>query len=121
MERSLKRGGRRDSFLGTREFVANVEAIDERTYQNTKSYYDGQMLNFGNQFQSFRYPETSGESLKSYFAPYVMKDGVIQWEPQEECPIVNTLSNYTFRYSGQLKNVDQEWAEIEEQSRGESL
>ena len=37
-ERSLKRGGRRDVFLGAREFIGYVEAIDEDEYLKEKGF-----------------------------------------------------------------------------------
>jgi hypothetical protein len=43
-----------------------------------------------------------------------MKDGLIVFPSQEECRIKNILSNYTFKYPDEYKNVDEEYLEYEE-------
>lgn len=109
VERSLRRGGRKDVFLGAREFVGNIEALDEASYNEAQSFYDGQTIHFGIMFQCFEYPEESGGALQSYFAPIVMENGIIHWKPKEECPIHNTLSGYTFRTADAVKSAEEEW------------
>lgn len=114
MERSIERGGRRDIFLGVRSFVGYVDKISEDEYINSKSYYDNQTLNFGIMFHSFIYPKESGGKLISCFTDITMKDGLIVFPSQEECRIKNTLSNYTFKYPDEYKNVDEEYLEYKE-------
>lgn len=111
LERSLRRGGRRDVFLGTRECVAYAEQITEEEYKESKSFYDGQTLSFGLQFHSFEYPKTPGGKLYSYFSYTQMVDGKIVYKPQEECEIRNELSDYTFKYPEEEKSVDEELEE----------
>ena len=96
MKRSLKKGGRRDIFLGTRECYGFVEKIDKEEYENAKSFYDGQSLSFGIMFS-----ETS------------MVDGKITFKDSKDCEIKNTLDTYSFKYLDEIKSVDKEYEEYE--------
>lgn len=113
MERSLKKGGRRDIFLGTRECYAFVEKIDKEEYENAKSFYDGQSLSFGIMFQEFIYPTNPGEELISCFTSTTMENGVISFKDSKNCDIKNTLDTYSFKYSDEIKSVDKEYEEYE--------
>lgn len=101
--RSLKRGGRRDIFLGTRECVAYVDYLPKYQYEQAKTAYAGEQRSFGIQFHSFMYPDESSEQkqgeapLSSYFGPVVMQDGCIVFGRPEECPIRHTLGNYQIK------------------------
>mgnify|MGYP000984217036 CR=1 FL=1 len=107
-ERSLKRGGRRDVFLGAREFLGYVEAITEKEYLSEKTFYFGSDLDLGNIFHSFKYPNKKNGHLKSFFTHTIMKDGIIEFKLQDECEIVNTLSSYTFKVHKSVVSVDEE-------------
>ena len=113
MERSLKKGGRRDVFLGTRECFALVEQIDKEEYENSKSFYDGQNLSFGIMFQEFIYPTQPGGELISCFTETNMQNGVITFKDSKDCEIKNTLDTYSFNYPNEIKSVDQEYEEYE--------
>ena len=112
--RSLEKGGRRDVFLGSRECVAEVEKITKEEYEKTKSYYEGENLNFGIMFHSFIYPnetEEKIEKLQSTFSQIQMENGEIKFIRPEECQIKNELGNYTiseFEYDKNMKNIDKE-------------
>ncbi|AYW46546.1 type I-C CRISPR-associated protein Cas5c [Tetragenococcus koreensis] len=114
MERSIKKGGRRDIFLGTRECVATAEYLTREEYEQAESEYDGKILSMGIMFQEFEYPTEDNQPLKSYFADVVMKDGVIQFKKKENCEIVNTLSTYNFKNQQEIKSVDKELEEYDE-------
>lgn len=118
MERSLKKGGRRDIFLGTRECYGFVEKIDKEEYKNTKSFYDGQSLSFGIMFQEFIYPTEPGGELVSCFSSITMNDGVIKFKDSKDCEIKNTLDTYSFKYPNEIKSVDQEYEEYENFEEG---
>lgn len=116
-ERSLKRGGRRDVFLGAREFLGYVEAIDKDEYLKEKTFYSESDLDLGNIFHSFIYPHSEDEPLKSLFTHTYMKDGIIEFKTQEECEIVNTvntLSSYAFKGHTGVVSVDEELKEYGE-------
>ena len=113
LKRSLKKGGRRDIFLGTRECVGYVDLLTEEEYEKTSSYYDGQTQSFGIMFHSFKYPQKPGNPLKSLFTNTIMEDGIIKFKSQDECEIKNTLSNYDFKYSEMIKSVEDELEELD--------
>lgn len=112
MQRSIKKGGRRDVFLGTREFVGYIEEISEEEYELAKSYYFGNTLSFGYMFQEFIYPKEQGEPLLSCYSDITMKDGIITYIDAKECPIKNELSDYNFKYPDEIKSVDEEYEEV---------
>ncbi|MDY4761343.1 type I-C CRISPR-associated protein Cas5c [Streptococcus thoraltensis] len=109
MTRSLKKGGRRDIFLGTRECYGLVDEISQEEYDATISYYDGQSIDFGIMFHSFAYPTDKQTPLRSYFTQTVMENGTVCFKNQEDCEIMNTLSSYAFKTPGQVKPVDEEY------------
>lgn len=120
MDRSLEKGGRRDIFLGAREFVGYIEKISEEDYNFPKDkdfYYKNRTIAFGLMFHSFKYPKESGGKLISYYANTVMKNGTIKFKSQDECEVKNILSDYSFKYPIQKKSVDVELREygLEEQ------
>ncbi|WP_162012865.1 type I-C CRISPR-associated protein Cas5c [Streptococcus sp. S784/96/1] len=109
MARSIRKGGRRDIFLGTRECVGLIDEVSQEEYEAASVAYENQTIDFGIMFHSFKYPTDKIEPLKSYFTHTVMENGVIQFKEQEECEIVNTLSSYTFKEPGQIKLVNDEF------------
>lgn len=120
MERSIRKGGRRDAFLGTRECLGLVDAISQEDYETADSHYKDVTIDLGIMFHSFAYPIDKTTPLKSYFTKTIMDKGVIKFKPQSECEIVNTLSSYAFKVPGQIKSVDTEYAEYEDMEKGES-
>lgn len=114
VERSLKKGGRRDVFLGAREFLGYVEAIDEDEYLKEKTFYFGSDLDLGYIFHSFIYPNNEEGKLKSLFTHTIMKDGIIKFKSQDECEIRNELSSYTFKGHKGVVSVDEELKEYGE-------
>lgn len=114
VERSLKKGGRRDVFLGAREFLGYVEAIYEDEYLKEKTFYFGSDLDLGNIFHSFIYPNNEKAPFKSLFTHTIMKDGIIKFKSQDECEIRNELSSYTFKGHKGVVSVDEELKEYGE-------
>ena len=119
MERSLKKGGRRDIFIGVKECLGLAEAISQEDYETTPSYYQGETIDFGLMFHSFSYPTEAGQSLKSYFSQTTMIDGKITFKEQSECEVVNQLSSYSFKPSGEIKFVHQEYEDYQTMEKGE--
>lgn len=112
-ERSIKKGGRRDVFLGTRECVAYVEAVSENEYGDVESFYDNQTLSFGMMFHSFKYPTSPDKPLIACFTNTVMKNGIIQFKSQDECEVQNELSVYDFKYPKRIKPAEEEYDELD--------
>ncbi|WP_273497337.1 type I-C CRISPR-associated protein Cas5c [Peptoniphilus rhinitidis] len=107
-ERSLRRGGRRPIFLGVSECMGYIDILTEEEYENDIGYYDDTSKGFGLMFVGFIYPKESGGILKSAYAPINMKNGRIVYPKPEECPIINEVSNYSFKEPSLTKTVDEE-------------
>ena len=82
--RSVRKGGRRDIFLGTRECQGYVEPS---VFGEGKGFYDeyGE-LDFGVMFHGFDYPNETGDpKLWKRLWRAKMVDGVIQFPSPKEC------------------------------------
>ncbi|RLV28211.1 type I-C CRISPR-associated protein Cas5 [Streptococcus iniae] len=109
MARSLKKGGRRDVFLGTRECMGLVDEISQEDYEEAESYYKDLSIDFGIMFHSFAYPIDKSQPLKSYFTKTVMENGIVRFKEQTDCEIENVLSSYAFKPAGHIKSVEEEF------------
>lgn len=77
-KRMLKKGGRRDIFLGTRECQGYVEPCEFGS--GVGSHDDAGELGYGLMFHGFDYPDTIGESeLHSRFWHAVVRNGIIDY------------------------------------------
>lgn len=85
-QRMIKKGGRQDVFLGTRECQGYVEPC---TFGEGAGDYDGcSQLAYGLMFHGFDYPDETGTNeLHTRFWRPVMKDGVVAFPKPEECTI----------------------------------
>lgn len=83
-QRSLKAGGRRDIFLGTRECQAYVEPVD---FDSGEGAYDDIDMDFGLQYHSIGYPDETGENqiVVRFWYPR-MEKGRIKCCRPEACP-----------------------------------
>ncbi len=110
-QRSIKKGGRRDVFLGTRECQGYVEAC---TFGEGNGFYDeyGEVC-LGPMFHGFTYPdEGDQESLEARLWVPTMRDGVITFIRPEECEIVRTINKTTmkqFKKGINFTPVDEEY------------
>lgn len=82
--RSVRKGGRRDIFLGTRECQGYVEPC---VFGEENGFYDNYgELAFGMQFHSFGYPnETGKDELSRRMWSTKMQDGVVVFPRPETC------------------------------------
>lgn len=93
MKRSLKAGGRRDIFLGTRECQAYVEPCKFGEGEGFYDDYEGE-IHFGTMVHGFNYPDETGRNeLEVRLWNPVMKKGVIDFIRPEECKIVRKIRN----------------------------
>jgi len=85
-QRMIKKGGRQDVFLGTRECQGYVEPC---AFGEGPGDYDGcGELAYGLMFHGFDYPDETGiNELHSRFWRPVMADGVVTFPRPEECTI----------------------------------
>ncbi len=119
MERALKKGGRRDIFLGVRECMGFVRKLSEEEYEQISGYYDDVSMSFGLMFHSFNYPSEVNadyKSLQSNFADIVMEKGCVKFPRPSECMISMDLSDFTYNKipAERIKSVDKEYEEMKE-------
>jgi CRISPR-associated protein Cas5d len=115
--RSMKRGGRRDIFLGTRECVGYVDYLTEAKYNSAKTAFESEKRSFGLQFHSFIYPDENESiqdgkgSLISCFSNTLVEDGCIKFCYPEECIVRHELNNYHIKSFpvGTFTKVDEEY------------
>lgn len=113
--RAVKRGGRRDIFLGSRECQGYVE---ECKFGIGESFYDDYKgeISFGPMFHGFNYPDETGKSnLEARLWTPTMKNGIIKFLRPEECPIIRPIKGKTmkpFKLGDNLKSVDEEYSEV---------
>ncbi len=91
--RSLKAGGRRDIFLGTRECQAYVEPCifgeDKGFYDN----YDGE-IHFGTMVHGINYPDETGRNeMEVRLWNPVMKNGIIQFIRPDQCTQIRKIND----------------------------
>lgn len=112
--RSVKRGGRRDIYLGSRECQGYVESC---VFGENQSYYDDYgEISFGPMFHGFNYPDETGKNeLEARLWTPVMKNGIIRFDRPEDCPFVRTIRKKDvkeFVEKQNFKSVEEEYKEI---------
>jgi CRISPR-associated protein Cas5d len=115
VQRMLKRGGRQDIFLGTRDCQGYVEPGD---FGSRDGHYDrADELAFGLMFHGFDYPDETGKpELHARFWRPTMRDGIIRFDRPENCTIrkfVRTMQPKSFSKGRNLRGVADEAAEVE--------
>lgn len=106
-KRMIKKGGRRDVFLGTRECQGYVEAC---VFGDGKGAYDNiNELGFGLMYHGITYAdeafsdETKGKMTVNFWRP-VMKNGIIKFLRPDECPMHKTLFEMEMKKFGTENN-----------------
>jgi CRISPR-associated protein Cas5d len=100
--RSVRQGGRRDIFLGTRECQAYVEPC---VFGEGEGFYDldkygGGNIDFGIMFHGFDYPDETGKNeLSTRLCRQTMTNGVIEFEMPETVERRRTVREYGKDYS----------------------
>jgi len=86
-QRMLKKGGRRDIFLGTRECQGYVEPCDFGS--GSSSHDEAGELGYGLMFHGFDYPDSIGKKeLHSRFWHAVIRDGIIDYPDPKASGII---------------------------------
>lgn len=102
--RMIRRGGRRDIFLGARECQGYVEPCTFGEGQG--AYDDTKELSFGLMYHGITYAdeayseETKGKMTANFWYP-VMKEGRIYFLPPEQCPLHKPLSDMKIKPFGE--------------------
>jgi len=89
-KRSIKKGGRRDIFLGTRECQGYVEPCD---FGKGESFYDNYgELDFGVMFHGYDYPDETGTNeLFARLWRAKMQDGFIKFPAPDDCSLLRRV------------------------------
>lgn len=92
LKRSLRAGGRRDIFLGTRECQAYVEPCD---FDEGEGFYDNYGdIHMGTMVHGINYPDETGrDQMEVRLWNPVMKNGVIEFIRPEQCELVRTITD----------------------------
>jgi CRISPR-associated protein Cas5d len=121
-ERMLNRGGRQDIFLGTRECQSYVEPC---SFGNGLGFYDSlDELSFGLIFHGFDYPDETGkdEMVTRFWRP-VMKNGIIEFDRPENCPVrkfIRPMVAKQFSEGTNFMSIDEEYSNLINQIGKES-
>ncbi|GAF19479.1 LOW QUALITY PROTEIN: CRISPR-associated protein, CT1134 family [Bacillus sp. JCM 19046] len=99
MQRSLKAGGRRDIFLGTRECQGYVEPCEfgsgEGAYDESETHHLGTMVH------GFNYPDETGRNmLEVRLWQAHMTAGIITFDRPEACQIVRPIKEMEAKMFG---------------------
>lgn len=115
--RSVKAGGRRDIFLGTRECQGYVEPC---RFGEGESYYDDYgEIHLGTMVHGINYPDETGrDQLEVRLWQPVMKNGTISFPRPEECSQVRVIAEMQPKRfdSSNVESADQllaSWGEEE--------
>ncbi|GIN73188.1 type I-C CRISPR-associated protein Cas5 [Bacillus sp. J14TS2] len=91
MKRSLKAGGRRDVFLGTRECQAYVEPCVFGEGKGFYDDYDGE-IHLGTMVHGINYPDETGRNhMEVRLWNPIMKDGLIEFRKPGECTKIRKI------------------------------
>lgn len=121
-KRMIERGGRRDTFLGTRECTAYVEPCvfgeGEGCFDNTGEIPFGLMLHGITYADEAMLDEDRGKLTVRLWQP-VMKDGVIEFIRPEECTIKRHIRDMEIKPFGKQYNNFTGLEEFEEDGDNE--
>jgi len=114
LKRSLKAGGRRDIFLGTRECQGYVEPC---VFGEGEGYYDQtEEVYFGTMVHGINYPDETGRNeMEVRLWNPVMKNGVIHFIRPDECKLVRKVAEIEMKAftKENVKPADELLKEIE--------
>lgn len=112
-KRMLKRGGRQDIFLGTRDCQGYVEPCEFGS--GTGCYDDAGELAYGVMFHGFDYPDETGTNeLWRRFTRPKMNNGYIKFEKPDECQMRECVREMVPKDFGLGENVNSVEAELAE-------
>lgn len=115
LKRSLRAGGRRDIFLGSRECQGYVEPC---VFGEGESYYDGRDdIYIGTMVHGINYPDETGRNqMEVRLWNPVMKNGIIQYIKPEHCTLVRKISDMEPKQfnSANVESVDVLLAHLDE-------
>lgn len=102
--RALRRGGRQDIFLGTRECQAYVEPC--HFGEGNGDYDDLDEVRFSLMFMGFRYPDETGTTeMQAVFYSPAMERGIINFPRLEDGPVKKKLREFRPKQFQMKENV----------------
>lgn len=115
LKRSVKAGGRRDIFLGTRECQGYVEPC---VFGEGESFYDDYEgdIHFGTMFHGFNYPDETGiNELSVRLWQPVMRKGVVEFIKPNECIRVKSIGERSSKHfdATSIQSAEQLLEELE--------
>jgi CRISPR-associated protein Cas5d len=116
LKRSLRAGGRRDIFLGSRECQGYVEPCQFGEGKGFYDDYDGD-IHFGTMVHGINYPDETGRhQMETRLWNPVMRNGIIKFIRPEECTQVRSISEMKPKpfNKDNMQSVDDLYAQIEE-------
>lgn len=105
-KRMIKKGGRRDIFLGTRECQGYVEPCDYEEEKKKSFYADRDEIDLGVMFHGFDYPDETGRDMLSvrFWRPK-MENGIIRFCAPEDCTMRQDIRPMRRKaFGGKYKN-----------------
>lgn len=101
LKRSLKVGGRRDIFLGSRECQGYVEPAG---FDEGEGFYDGYGdIHLGTMVHGINYPDETGkDEMEVRLWNPVMRNGVIQFIRPDQCTQIRKVSDMEPKYFDRL-------------------
>lgn len=117
LKRSIKAGGRRDIFLGTRECQGYVEPVEFGLSTGAYDNYDEE-IHFGTMVHGLSYPdETGSEELAVRLWHPKMKNGVIRFPRPEACPAQRTIKAMPMKHFSmtEIESADRLVRSLEEE------
>lgn len=116
LKRSLKVGGRRDIFLGSRECQGYVEAVP---FEEGEGFYDNiDEIHFGTMVHGINYPDETGkDEMEVRLWHPVMKGGVIKFPRPEECTLIKPIKSMNPKHFDQdnVESVDALYEQLEKE------
>ncbi|WP_374720681.1 type I-C CRISPR-associated protein Cas5c [Peribacillus tepidiphilus] len=115
LKRSLKAGGRRDIFLGTRECQGYVEPCE---FGEGKGFYDNYGdIHLGTMVHGINYPDETGRNeMEVRLWNPVMRDGIIQFIRPEQCTQIRKIMDMEPKYfnGSNMESADELFRQLEE-------
>lgn len=89
INRSIKNGGRRDIFLGTRECQAYV--YSSKFGEGKGEYDESGTIGYGLVYHSISYPKTDNDEMLVNFWSAKMENGIVNYPRPEKCDFVKHI------------------------------
>ncbi|CAH0347286.1 type I-C CRISPR-associated protein Cas5c [Bacillus sp. CECT 9360] len=115
LKRSLKAGGRRDIFLGTRECQGYVEPCE---FGEGKGFYDNYGdIHLGTMVHGINYPDETGRNeMEVRLWNPVIKDGIIRFIRPDQCTQIRKIMDMEAKYfdGSNVESADELFRQLEE-------